>query len=219
MTSPSPTAPPARPDGPLPLRERKKLRTRRALAEAALALFSERGYDATTLDDVVDAVEVSKRTFFRNYACKEDVALAPELELWAHYRTAVRDRPLTGSLLTFYQETLFETLADMSDDWERHFLTSRKLAESTPALTAHSLENCSRTTEAVIDAVIERLGPGHPDPIRLRLPLEVVIAAWRWALHRWSSRPGEPAREDLVAEMRQAFAAIGDSMRLTLDDA
>lgn len=48
---------------PATLRERKKMRTRQALAETAVSMFSERGFDTTPLDALLDAVEVSRRTF------------------------------------------------------------------------------------------------------------------------------------------------------------
>jgi len=64
------TADPAHLDRSLPLRERKKLRTRRALAAAALGLFTRNGFDATTLEDLAAEAEVSRSTFFRFFPAK-----------------------------------------------------------------------------------------------------------------------------------------------------
>jgi AcrR family transcriptional regulator len=58
------------------LTERNKNRVRRELAEAASRLFLERGYSSTTVQDIVDVVDISPRTFFRYFPCKEDVVTA-----------------------------------------------------------------------------------------------------------------------------------------------
>ena len=83
-------------DCSLPLRERKKLRTRRALADAALRLFTEKSFGATTLDELADEAEVSKSTFFRFFPAKEAAAIEAEAELWSAYLAALADRELAG---------------------------------------------------------------------------------------------------------------------------
>ena len=203
----------------LPLRERKKLRTRRALVDTALELFTTRGFTAVTLDEIVDAVDVSKRTFFRTFASKESVALAPEEELWAAYLADIGTRPLTGEhLFAAYKDALFTALDRMADGWEQRFLASRGLADRTPALTAHSLRHCSEVSAEVVRIVESRLTGASPGPTELRLLLDLMLGAWHRALETWTAadtahqdpqdRQTSQDRQALVRHMRRAFAAV-----------
>ena len=60
---------------PLGLRERKRARTFAAVQTQALRLFREQGYDATTVEQIAEAAEVSPSTFFRYFPTKESVVL------------------------------------------------------------------------------------------------------------------------------------------------
>src|SRR5512146_1844355 len=65
--------------GPVSLRQRKRERTRAALIAAALELFERQGYEATTIDEIAAAADVSPRTFFRYFSTKEEVALGDDV--------------------------------------------------------------------------------------------------------------------------------------------
>src|ERR1700734_3398583 len=122
----------------LPLRERKKLRTRRALADAALRLFTEKGFDATTLEEVAEAAEVSKSTFFRFFPAKEAVAIEAEAEVWQGYLGALADRQLSGPVLGELHQTLAAAVAGLDPGWDERFVATRRLVAAEPALLAYA---------------------------------------------------------------------------------
>jgi AcrR family transcriptional regulator len=207
---------------PLPLRERKKQRTQRALGDAALNLFSERGFEATTLDDIVDAVEVSKRTFFRYYASKEDVAIAAETELWSAYIERLKGRPFRGSALQTLRETLSETLQLMDEDWDVRFIRTRAVAAhaKSPVLYDHSELSSLRAQRRLVEVLEDKLGIDGREDVRLRMLGEFALAAWRcgaknWVAGRGAGGRGYGGRETLMRRVEEAFAAIPASLKLS----
>ncbi|HUJ75276.1 MAG TPA: TetR family transcriptional regulator, partial [bacterium] len=65
---------------PTGLRERKKAKTRAVIQQHALRLMKEQGYQATTVEQIAEAAEVSPSTFFRYFPTKEDVVLYDVLD-------------------------------------------------------------------------------------------------------------------------------------------
>ncbi|GAB3297160.1 TetR/AcrR family transcriptional regulator [Parasphingorhabdus pacifica] len=206
----------------LPLRERKKLRTRRALADTALRLFLDNGFDATTLDALVEEVEVSKRTFFRNFASKEDVAMAAESELWDAYVSEAVGRELHGPVLTALRDALSASILRMGDDWDRRFIATRRLAARTPALRDHSVLSSINVQERLVGELERKLCIDSRVDVRLRLLGEFSLSAWRCGAKNWvagrgySGHRGFGGRESLVRRVEEAFDAIPESLALSV---
>ncbi|MEV8308414.1 TetR family transcriptional regulator [Streptomyces flavidovirens] len=203
----------------LPLRERKKLRTRQALIDSALELFGERGFGGVTLDELCDSVEVSKRTFFRYFSSKEDVAMAPTQDLWLAFLAELETREPGGRpVLEMLREALFAALDRVAADggWTRRVLLSRQLAERTPSMDAHGLHFCHRTSRAALDILHRRLDFAAADVgLRPRLLMDMLVAAFHCGLDAWVPEPGMPVRGELAAHVRDACAALPGSLTLT----
>ena len=123
-------------DRSLPLRERKKLRNRRALAEAALRLFAANGFDATTLEELADAADVSKSTFSRIFPAKEAAGIEAEAELWSAFLASLDGRELSGVLLGELHAALAAAVTGLDPEWDQRFLDTRRMLANEPGAAA-----------------------------------------------------------------------------------
>lgn len=201
-------------DRSLPLRERKRLRTRRALADAALRMFSEKGFEATTLDELVEEVEVSKSTFFRAFPAKEAAAIEAEAELWSAYVTALGDRELSGIVLTELQETLGVAVATLGPDWDERYVATRRLVRTAPALLAYVEHYRAGIEQQVIASLAGKLDL-DPDDLRLHVLAELTTTAWSVAARDWVRHGGQGGREALIDRLGRAFRAVPASLDLS----
>ncbi|WP_406142575.1 TetR/AcrR family transcriptional regulator [Streptomyces sp. NBC_01089] len=154
---------PSTPDAPTGLRERKKQRTREALLRVALELFTTKGYEQTTIDEIADAVEVSQRTFFRYFASKEEAAFAVHDLVESHFFTALEARPP--------QERPFDAMRNaVLASWDSISLTIEDLVpvdlymricqviESSPALLAIHLRRSAELEDRIAQLIADREG-------------------------------------------------------------
>ncbi|WP_275464831.1 TetR family transcriptional regulator [Streptomyces noursei] len=157
MADPTPQTPPTG------LRERKKQRTRDALIRAALELFTERGYEATTIDEIAEAVDVSQRTFFRYFANKQDVVFAVQDMVEARFLQELHARPadepplsaLRGAVLTAWDD-IGDAIASVIPV-DLHMRAFRMI-ESTPALVAAHLRRSTELEEQIAQLIARREG-------------------------------------------------------------
>lgn len=156
------------------LRERKKAKTRAAIQRHALRLFREQGYEATTVEQIAAAAEVSPSTFFRYFPTKEDVVLYDPFD--PVLIAAFEAQPPELTPMQAIREALHATFAamsgeDMEEQWERGILIL-----SIPDVRMRMLNDFLVTAQLLAELVAKRMGR-HPDDLAVRTFVGGVIGA------------------------------------------
>ncbi|MGA5164823.1 MULTISPECIES: TetR/AcrR family transcriptional regulator [Streptomyces] len=206
MTAEQPTAP--RTPAPVGLRERKKRRTRDALLRAALELFTTRGYEGTTVDEIVDAVDVSQRTFFRYFASKEEVAFAVQQMVERHFVAALAERPaheapleaMRNAVLTAW-DTIGEAIMEVVPI--ELYLRTFQMIESTPALLAVHLRRSIEMEENIARLIADREGLDVDADPRPRVAVAAFSGVMRTTGHLWGR--GEDASLEAIRALTEAY--------------
>jgi AcrR family transcriptional regulator len=200
-------------DRALPLRERKKLRTRRALADAAMRLFTENGFDKTTLEELAEDAEVSKSTFFRFFPAKEAAAVEAETELWTAYLDELAGRRLSGAVLGELHHALASAVAGLDPGWDQRFLATRRLIIAEPALLRYVEHYRAGVKTQVIASLAGKLGLDAED-LRLHLLAELTTTAFSVSGRYWVHHDGQGGRAALLDRFEEAIDAIPASLNL-----
>jgi AcrR family transcriptional regulator len=141
-------------------RERKKAQTRQSLADAALGLFLERGYDQVGVKDVADAADVSVTTLFKHFPSKEALVFDRDDDLEAELVAAVRERAQGQSIPDALREHLLGGVHRAGDASLDEFV---RLTENTPALREYGKRMWMRHETAVARAIAEEIGAPRDD--------------------------------------------------------
>lgn len=149
-------------------RERKKLQTRRSLADAALRLFLDRGYDQVGVKDVADAADVSVTTLFKHFPCKEALVFDQDADLEKELVAAVRDRAPGRSVPEALREHVMtaagpHALAAATQAADPQFSAFARMVEDTPALRDYAHRMWMRHETALARAISEETGAAEDD--------------------------------------------------------
>ncbi|HTF55012.1 MAG TPA: TetR family transcriptional regulator [Pseudonocardia sp.] len=184
------------------LRERKQERQRAELVAVGIRLFAQRGFDATTVDEVAEAAEVSRRTLFRYFGTKGDIVME-----WARGTTAVlteslRGRPLDEPPLVSLH-AVFTAMCASFTDRPAEVRAVSVMIERTPSLRPYSLLKHAQWEDAL--AVVLRERSPEIGELRSALLARIAVATFRTALDEWMLADGDTPPFD---SLDRAFGAI-----------
>lgn len=185
------------------LRERKKAQTREAIIAAAIDLFERKGYDATTIDEIAEAADVSPRTFFRYFDSKVEVIMEHKEDPSDDLGTRLAERPAEESPIEAMCNVMCEALGQMVEE-NPLFVRQMRVMLGTPSLHALAREHFNEHEAEFVDEIARRLDLPQDD-LRVHVIASALSNTIWTVVSRWVAESGSPER---LLEM------IEDSCRL-----
>ncbi|MEU6126415.1 TetR family transcriptional regulator [Streptomyces sp. NPDC047123] len=192
----------------LTLAERKRRLVSDELTESALQLLALKGYEAVTIDEIVTAAGVSRRTFFRYFGSKEDVVVQFLADMGDGIRAELAERPVDEPPSVALLHAVRVPLAACSSHSERA-LRVVQLILRTPALLARFLERQAQWRGDLTQEVGRRTGLDPDADLYPRLAAGMALTAFDTVLQRWSTTDGA---EDPAELLDRAFDVIAPAL-------
>jgi AcrR family transcriptional regulator len=183
-------------------RAQKKSATKQAIQEHALRLFVEKGYDATTVDEIAAAAGVSHMTFFRYFPRKEEVVEYDEYDPLLEQLIAARP-PDEPPLIVLHNAIRVGLEGILTPDRDA-LMTRTRLILRNPVLRSRNVVAQDTTRELLANALARRAGLTEPD-LATTVQASAALDAVGVAMMAWIDGDDEI---DLVALVDAAFAAL-----------
>jgi AcrR family transcriptional regulator len=194
---------------PLGHRERKKQRVKAQLTEVALSLFSERGFEQTTVDDIASAVDLVPRTFFRYFRSKDDALFSWFEVMGAEARKALLARPHGEGALRALIEAGRQVM-ETHGAQERVVLILRRLDATSPELHMRQAVARYDMQRQLAQTLASRLEPSAT--LVAEMVTAIASTAWWFAVDEWAaegaSRPLREYSESIYAKELTLFHDI-----------
>ncbi|NEW70618.1 TetR/AcrR family transcriptional regulator [Streptomyces rhizosphaericus] len=179
------------------------------LVRAALELFTEQGYDATTVNEIADRAGLTKTTFFRHFRDKREVLFAGQDTHTRLLADAIAAAPGTATPLEAVSAALDALTATFTDDRRDVGARLRPVIAGHTELQERSALKRAKLAEAVTDALHQR---GVAEPTA-SLAAELGIRAFYDAFDQWADPAGKQTLTELTRhtldELRVALVALG----------
>jgi TetR/AcrR family transcriptional regulator, regulator of mycofactocin system len=189
----------------LPLRQRKKDRTRRQMLSAALELFEQQGYENTSVEQIAARAETSPATFFRYFASKDEVLFLDEQQSAADLASAVAARADSTADVAALADPIVEyaqRAAGRSENGARRM----RIIMATPSLETRSLRMRLLWERALAHQLAQEAGQATPS-FEQNVVASLAVSCYVTALREW---PG-------VTTPRRATTSIERLTRRALD--
>src|ERR1700691_5007202 len=181
------------------LRERKKVETRQALARTAMQLAVERGLENVRVEDITDAVNVSRRTFTNYFTCKEEAIASLNTARFTQAVEALRGRPASEPLADSLPE-VFAAEHEAATQLGPERIAQIRMMMTSAALHGEGLKALVQTEGPLAKAIAERTGADPQSDLRPHVLAAAVMAAVRAATEHWIASDGATALPDLIRE-------------------
>lgn len=190
-------------------RERKRRQTRERIETTALKLFLERGFDNTTIEDITEAADVSKRSFFDYFPSKEDVVAAWQDGFADELIGAVAAQPADAPLVDVIETAINAALRAAISDPQH--LAIAALIRDTPALRSRDQLKYAKLERKLTDALHARCSAGDEERFRLSVLAAAVVGMLRIGGERWSGAQKDLPLEEFASGMfHELWAALAD---------
>jgi AcrR family transcriptional regulator len=189
-------------------RDRKKQRTRRDIAEAAIELFETQGYAATTVEQIAEAADYAPSTVFRHFAGKEDIIFFDFPDRLDHLREAFA-RPNHGSAWTTIRQAIIENAIGWELNPSELGARRARLFHEVPALYGRYMAISDDFENEIAKLCADERGVDPNADITCRLIAGAVVAAFR-AAWRAQNADGEAT---LVRHLETALNLLEAGLR------
>lgn len=149
------------------LTQRKMRRTRQAIADAGLRLFTQHGFDQVTVAQIAAAAEVAEKTVYNHFGGKAELVFDADHDLLDELLAAIRNRPVGWSALAAVREVLAGATTQLGEGAPRQAQAAfRRLVADSPTLQAHQRQMAARYERALAQVLATETGaaPGSAEP-------------------------------------------------------